>query len=85
MIMTLCKERIGSLVNDNGQKKAKGPMGPRVYRTIQELRRLKIHDAYFTMSLGDFEAFLKRKLDDTSDTDVQSNLNYTQPNESLIV
>lgn len=79
------QERIGSLVNDNGQKKAKGPMGPTVYRTIQELRRLKIHDAYFTMSLGDFEAFLKRKLDDTSDTDVQSNLNYTQPNESLIV
>jgi tRNA G46 methylase TrmB len=79
------QERFGSLANAIGEEDAKGPKGPRVYRTIKELRRLKIHDAYFTMSLNEFERFLEDKLEDPSDADTQFETNYTQPNESLIV
>lgn len=54
------EEHIESLRNnDNNYSVSAQPKGPRVYRTIDELNRARILDAYFTMSTIEFENFFR--------------------------
>jgi hypothetical protein len=45
--------------NDNNYSTSAQPKGPRVYRTIDELNRARILDAYFTMSTIEFENYFR--------------------------
>jgi tRNA G46 methylase TrmB len=41
------------------QRDMKEPKGPEVKRTINEIRKTRIHDAYFTMNRNDFEDYFR--------------------------
>jgi hypothetical protein len=55
------EDHIESLRNNDGNYSISAqPKGPRVYRTIDELNRARILDAYFTMSITEFENYFRQ-------------------------
>ena len=55
------EDHIESLRNNDGNYSISAqPKGPRVYRTIDELNRARILDAYFTMSIIEFENYFRQ-------------------------
>jgi tRNA G46 methylase TrmB len=65
---------VTTAVNDNGAPVA--VIGPKVSRTISELKKTRIHEAYFTLNPSEFEEYFR---DHTYSLKIQAEFSTTHP------